>query len=98
MEGNTEYHRITVSYQALGAVWAALIVLTWLTVKVAGMHLLGVSAAAPFLIASLKAALVLAFFMHLKYEGRFIRFMIGVSILVMIVTAWLVYMDVAFRA
>lgn len=98
MEGNTGSHRITVSYQALGAVWAALIVLTWLTVKVAGMHLLGVSAAAPFLIASIKASLVLAFFMHLKYEGRFIRFMIGVSILVMIVTAWLVYMDVAFRA
>ncbi len=98
MEEKAEYHRITVSYPALGAVWAALIVLTWLTVKIAGMHLLGVSAAAPFLIASLKAALVLAFFMHLKYEGRFIRFMIGLSILVMIVTAWLVFMDVAFRA
>lgn len=98
MEGNTGSHRITISYTALGAVWAALIVLTWLTVKVAGMHLKGISAAAPFLIASLKTSLVLAFFMHLKYEGRFIRFMISVSILVMVVTAWLVYMDVAFRA
>lgn len=98
MEGRTGPGRITVSYAALGAVWAALIVLTWLTVRIAGMHLKGVSAGAPFLIASVKAFLVLAFFMHLKYEGWFTRLMIGVSIAVMAVTAFLVYMDVAFRA
>lgn len=98
MEGSTGTKRITVSYAALGAVWAALLALTWLTVKVAGMHLRGVSAGAPFLIASVKASLVLAFFMHLKYEGWFTRLMIGISIAVMAVTAVLVYMDVAYRA
>ena len=89
--------RITISYPALGAVWVSLLALTWLTVRVAEMRLPGVSAAAPFLIAAVKASLVLAFFMHLKYEGWFTRFIIGVSIVVMIVTAWLVYMDVAYR-
>ena len=96
MDDNTS-GRMTVSYPALGAVWVALLSLTWLTVRVAKMHLPGVSAAAPFLIAAVKASLVLAFFMHLKYEGWFTRFMIAVTVAVMIVTAWLVYMDVAYR-
>ena len=96
MENNTP-GRMTISYTALGAVWGALLALTWLTVRVAEMHLPGVSAASPFFIAAVKASLVIAFFMHLVYEGWFTRFIIGVSIVVMIVTAWLVYMDVAYR-
>ena len=97
MDDTSGSRRATTSYAALGAVWAALLALTWLTVRIAEMHLPGVSAAAPFLIAALKAGLVLAFFMHLAYEGWFTRFVIGVSVAVMLVTAWLVYMDIAFR-
>jgi len=97
MEEKSVAKRSAVSYATLAAVWVALVALTWLTVKVAGMHLSGVSAAAPFFIASVKALLVLGFFMHLKYEGWFIRLMIAISAAVMVVTAWLVYMDVAFR-
>ncbi len=53
------------------AVFGALMGLTVLTVIASRLHLgVGVAVA----IAALKASLVGAFFMHLKYEGRFTRF------------------------
>lgn len=54
------------------AVFGALMGLTMLTVIASRLHLgTGVAVA----IAALKASLVGAFFMHLKYEGRFTRFL-----------------------
>lgn len=97
MEGSPDIRHTAVRYSTLVAVWASLVFLTWLTVRVAEMHSGTLSVASPFIIASLKASLVLAFFMHLKYEAWFFRLMIGISLAVMAVTAWLVYSDVAFR-
>ena len=55
-------------------VWAALLALTAVTVAVArGRLLAGYSVLGALGIASLKAGLVLAFFMQLKYESRLLR-------------------------
>ena len=52
-------------------VFAALIVLTILTVVTAkGMDLSPFNGAVAFLIASMKAGLVMAIFMHLKYDAK----------------------------
>ena len=55
-------------------VWLVLLVLLAATLAVARLQLLArYSVLGSLLIATVKAGLVLAFFMHLKYEGRFLK-------------------------
>jgi cytochrome c oxidase subunit 4 len=58
-------------------VFAALIVLTILTVGFHVMHLGALATPIAFLIASTKAFLVMAWFMHLKHEGTLNRVIFG---------------------
>ncbi len=53
-------------------VWAALIVLTGVTVAVSYVHLGMMNVVVALLIASVKASLVALFFMHLKQESRLV--------------------------
>ena len=59
-----------VSSTILGRVAAALLVLTALTVITSRMHLGVLAAPVAFLIAAVKAFLVMAFFMGLKYDAK----------------------------
>lgn len=97
MEAKEEVRHTTVRYSTLVAVWAALVFFTWLTVRVAGMRIGGLSFVSPFIFASLKASLVLAFFMHLKYEKVHFALLVALALAFMAVSVWLVYTDVAFR-
>ena len=55
------------------AVFGALAILTALTVMVSSLHLARVPAVSlAVLIALVKASLITAFFMHMKFEGRLI--------------------------
>lgn len=87
----------TVRYTVFVLVWAGLIALTWLTVKVAKTWSGALSVVSPLIIASVKTGLVLAFFMHLKYERRLIKIFCAAGIGIIIITAWLVYSDVLYR-
>lgn len=62
----------TQPYWIYPAVWGMLIVLTVLTVLVAGVDLGGWNVPMAIAIATLKAALVALFFMHLRFEGRWV--------------------------
>ncbi len=53
-------------------VWIALLVLTATTVAVSYVNLGVMNVVVALLIASVKAALVALFFMHLKYENRLV--------------------------
>jgi len=53
-------------------VWAALVVLTAVTVAVSYVHLGMMNVVVALLIASAKASLVALFFMHLRYENRLV--------------------------
>jgi cytochrome c oxidase subunit 4 len=86
-----------VGYPVLFAVWAALLGLTWLTVGLSGTGLGSFVIIAPFLIASIKAFLVVDYFMHLKYESGFFKYLLLVVFGTVVVLAWLVYQDVAYR-
>lgn len=96
MYENGERHYIA-RYSTLVIVWASLIGLTLLTVEVAGLAFGTLSILAPFLIASVKAFLVVDFFMHLKYERPFFKWILLVVLVTVAVLAWLVYEDVAHR-
>jgi cytochrome c oxidase subunit 4 len=79
------------------AVWAALLGLLGLTIVVARIHVAPFGAAANLLIATVKAGLVLAFFMHLGSEGRFLKIMLGVAISALTIIIMLTFSDVLLR-
>src|SRR5271157_2889810 len=80
------------------AVWLALLVLLIATIAVAKLRLLAqFSVLGSLAIASLKAGLVLAFFMHLKYEGRFLKGMLTVALLALTLLIGLTFVDVWLR-
>jgi cytochrome c oxidase subunit 4 len=74
------------------AVFGALAVLTVATVVAAELHL---GTAVGVVIALLKASLVMTFFMHLKWEGRFTRFVALFPIALFLVLLLLILPDFA---
>jgi cytochrome c oxidase subunit 4 len=79
-------------------VWAGLIVLTGVTVSVAGMQLGRWAILLPLLIAGTKSGLVLNYFMHLRYERLPVfRVIIPLTLVVLMVFILLTFSDVAFR-
>jgi cytochrome c oxidase subunit 4 len=74
------------------AVFGALAVLTVATVAAAELKL---GTTVGVLIALLKASLVMTFFMHLKWEGRFTRFVALFPIAVFLVLLLLILPDFA---
>ncbi len=86
------------SYALYAVVWLALVVLLAATVAIAKLHLLvKYSVLAPLIIASLKAGLVLAFFMHLRHEGAFLKVMLLVAVATLTVFIALTFTDVWYR-
>jgi cytochrome c oxidase subunit 4 len=80
------------------AAWLALLVLLAATIAVAKLRLLAqFSVLGSLAIASLKAGLVLAFFMHLKDEGGFIKGMLGLVLLALTVLIGMTFADVWYR-
>jgi len=66
-------------------------------VTVAGMHLGRLSMLTALAIASVKAGLVLWFFMHLKYEDRLFKVLLLVPIVTLTVIIGLTFFDVLYR-
>ena len=78
-------------------VWAALLLLTALTVAAAELRLGPASILVPLLIASAKAVLVLWFFMHLKYEQRLFKLMLLMPIATLTFILLLTFLDIWYR-
>jgi len=96
MQDGSEKHQL-VGYGTYFLTWFALLLLTALTVTVAGLHLGSFSIAGAILIASAKATIVLLIFMHLRYEAPVFRTMIIVVLLALAVFIGLTFLDVSFR-
>ena len=79
------------------SVWLVLIVLTALTVTIARMDLGALSILTAIVIASVKAGLVLWFFMHLKYEQRLFKLLLLVPVVTLAVIIGLTFVDVWYR-
>jgi cytochrome c oxidase subunit 4 len=87
-----------VSAGTYAAVWLALLVLLAGTIAVAKLRLLAqFSVLGSLAIASMKAGLVLAFFMHLKYEGRFLKGMLTLTLAALTLLIGLTFVDVWLR-
>lgn len=77
--------------------WIALLILTAVTVTVAGLHLGRLSVLTAVAIAGVKTAVVLSFFMHLKYEKPVFRTMVYIVIGVLAIFIGLTFTDILFR-
>ena len=84
-------------YSTYLMIWFGLLVLTGVTVTVAGLNLGNLSVLGAILIAAVKSTLVVWFFMHIKYEDRVFKIMLGVAIITLVVIMVLTFVDVSFR-
>lgn len=91
-----EPHKI-VAPKTYIAVWALLILLTAVTVIVAQMELGRLSMLTALVIASLKATLVLLYFMHLLYERRLIKLMFLMPVMTLAIIIGLTFFDIWYR-
>ena len=79
-------------------VWLGLVILTGITVSMAGMSLGRSSIVIVLAIAAIKSGLVLSYFMHLKYEkGLLFKLMIPIVLAILTIFIGLTFTDVAFR-
>jgi len=78
-DGNVHAHIGSVASYA--AIFGALIAFTLLTVAVSNIHLGNANLIVAIVIASMKASLVLLFFMHLRYDNKFHGMIVIMSLL-----------------
>lgn len=86
-----------ISYGKLVATWLALLCLTALTVGITRLDLGGGKVWGALAIACLKAGLVIAVFMHMRYEGRLLRWLLFVTLLTLAIFIGLTFFDVLYR-
>jgi cytochrome c oxidase subunit 4 len=91
-----EQHHI-VSYRKLVGVWLALLALTALTVTITRVELGGYKVLGALTIACAKAGLVIAFFMHMKYEGALLRWLLFLALITLAIFIGLTFFDVLYR-
>jgi cytochrome c oxidase subunit 4 len=92
----TEQHHI-VSYRKLTTIWLLLLALTALTVGITRLDLGAYKVWGALGIASLKAGLVIAIFMHMRYEGWLLRGLLFVTLLTLAIFIGFTFFDVLYR-
>lgn len=85
------------SYKTLALVLAALLLLTGVTIGVSYVDAGIFNVPIALTIAASKVTLVLLFFMHLKYEGKAIRYSFISTVVVLAIMIGFTFWDVAFR-
>ena len=77
-------------------IFGLLVVLTIVTVAVAFIHIQSeaVKVLLALTIASIKAAFVALFFMHLKFEGKMIYFIVGVPLVLTVILVAALFPDI----
>jgi cytochrome c oxidase subunit 4 len=92
---DTKHH--IVPYRTYGLILVLLIVLTGISVAVTQIELSRWSTLAALILATTKSAIVLAIFMHLKFDQRVYKVMAIFVVLVMIAVIVLTFFDYGFR-
>lgn len=91
-----EQHHI-ISYRTLITVWLGLLTLTALTVRVSRLDLGIGHVWGSLAIATLKGGLVIAFFMHMRYEGRLLRWLLFVALATLAIFIGFTFFDLLYR-
>ncbi len=94
MSGNTPH--IT-PYRTLVVILFILLSLTFVTIEITSIHLGALTVTAALLIAGVKGFLVLAYFMHLKYENLLLRILVALVFVLFALIVVITFIDYAFR-
>jgi cytochrome c oxidase subunit IV len=85
------------SYSSLTIVLIVLLLLTFLSVTVTGFHLGAFAVAAALIIASVKVATVITYFMHVKFESLFMKLMISGVFVIFALIIIITFIDYLLR-
>jgi cytochrome c oxidase subunit 4 len=89
--------RHSIGYRTLILVWLVLLALTAATVLITRLELGGFKVLAALVIASIKAGLVIAVFMHMKHEGWLLLGLLFLALIVVVVNIGMTFFDVIYR-
>jgi cytochrome c oxidase subunit 4 len=92
-----EHKQHITGYKTHLAVLGALLVLTAITVGITSFEMGPFNTTAAMLIAGIKAFVVLAWFMHLKFESSFYRIMVTMVIAIFLLVLFVTFFDYWFR-
>jgi cytochrome c oxidase subunit IV len=95
MDAHAEHH--IVPKRVYLAVFAALIVLTWVTAYVSTVDLGRWNIFVALAIAIVKASLVILFFMHVKYSSRLTKMIVGAGMFWLILLLFITMADLWTR-
>jgi cytochrome c oxidase subunit 4 len=90
-------HSHIIDYGTYVLVWLALLAFTALTVSASGIHFGGVTLLIALMIAMIKSALVLNYFMHIKYDDVVFKVFIGLGIFTLLSAILGTFSDYLFR-
>ncbi len=95
MEKKEEIHIST--YSSLALVLTALLVLTMISVLATGWHLGAATAALALIIACIKAASVIMWFMHIKFESLLLKILVAGVFFIFALVVIITFIDYLLR-
>jgi len=94
----TDDHSHIVPYRTFILVWVALLILTAVTVLVAQFNLGALNVWVALGIATFKSALVVAVFMHMKYETPLFKLALLAALAILAIFIGMTFLDVLYRS
>ena len=96
-EEQNEHHEHIVSYKLFAIVWILLLILTGITVAVARVDLGALNIWVALAVASVKSGLVVAYFMHMKYEQPLFKLSLIATLAILAIFIGFNFFDVLYR-
>jgi cytochrome c oxidase subunit 4 len=93
----SEEHAHIVPYKTFLIIWVALLILTGITIAVAQYNLGALNIWVALGIATLKAGLVVAVFMHMQYENRLFKLSLLSALAILAIFIGFTFFDVLYR-
>lgn len=93
----SEHKQHISSYSSHLLVLLILVALTFVTVAITSVQLGAFNTTAAMIIASTKAAIVLLYFMHLKFDDKIFRFMVTLVLAIYAVVIIITFFDYLYR-
>lgn len=86
-----------ISYATNTLIWCLLLILTAVTVYVAGLDFGFLNVVVALAVATTKAGLVVLYFMHLRYEGWLLRSLVFMAFFILAIAIGFTFFDLAYR-
>jgi len=93
-----EEHAHIIPYRTFLLVWVALLVFTGLTIAAAQFHFGALNVWIALGIATLKSSLVVAVFMHMKYEQPLFKLTLLSALAILAIFVGMTFLDVLYRS